>query len=106
MKIYQTLEKLDSANWNYLVVGPWRHAGWARSKGDRLGVIELGTATGDFFRKKIQARWFAHFLKSRGKLEFPEALAFQTGSNRWRRYEDWPPRKGMTSKNLYLRAGS
>jgi putative CocE/NonD family hydrolase len=104
MKIYQTLEQYDTENQNYLVVGPWRHGGWARSSGDRLGKIQFGTATSDFFRQRIQTRWFAHFLKDRGDLDFPEAMAFQTGSNRWRRYENWPPQKGISKKNLYFHA--
>jgi putative CocE/NonD family hydrolase len=103
MKIYETLERYDTENKNYLVVGPWRHGGWARSEGDELGKIQFMTATSEFFRQEVQRRWFAHFLKERGELDFPEALTFQTGSNRWRKYKTWPPPQKMTTiKNLYF----
>jgi putative CocE/NonD family hydrolase len=102
MAIYDTLESYDSNHQNYLVVGPWRHGGWARANGDELGKIKFGTATGQFFRHRIQARFFAHFLKDRGEIEFPEALAFQTGTNRWMRYDEWPPSDGVSTLKLYF----
>lgn len=105
MKIYETLERYDTEGRNYLVVGPWRHGGWARSGGDTLGNIQFMTATSEFFRQEVQNRWFSHFLKERGELEFPEALAFQTGSNQWREYETWPPQQPLTTtKTLYFHA--
>ena len=103
MKIYETLERYDTEDRNYLVVGPWRHGGWARSEGDELGKIQFMTATSEFFRQEVQNRWFAYFLKDRGELEFPEALTFQTGSNQWREYATWPPQPPLTTiKHLYF----
>jgi len=43
-------------------------------------------------------------LKDKGKLEQPEALTFETGSNRWTSFEAWPPRANVTQRNLYFRA--
>ena len=34
----------------------------------------------------------------------PEAWVFETGANRWRRFERWPP-PGLESRSLHLRAG-
>src|SRR5215510_10106226 len=45
VKIYELLEKHDSANKNFLVVGPWNHGGWSRGDGQKLGRIEFGSAT-------------------------------------------------------------
>jgi uncharacterized protein len=45
---------------------------------------------------------FAYWLKDKGKLEFPEAIAFQTGSNKWQNYDAWPPRKGIERRKLYF----
>ena len=42
--------------------------------------------------RKVQAPFFAHYLKDKGTLELPEALMFQTGRNRWRTYDRWPPK--------------
>jgi len=104
LKIYETLEKLDSGHRNYLVVGPWNHGGWSRSDGRSLGKIDFGSDTGVYFRARVQAAWFAYWLKDRGKLDLPEALTFQTGSNEWQRYDEWPPRKGIERRKIYFQA--
>jgi uncharacterized protein len=100
--IYDALEKVDKQRMNYLVVGPWNHGGWARAEGDKLGKIEFGAPTSRYFREKIQAPWFAHFLKDKGSLAQPEAVTFQTGANKWESYDSWPPHEGFTEKSLYF----
>ena len=34
----------------------------------------------------------------------PEAITFQTGSNVWKNYDEWPPKQGIIEKKLYLHA--
>jgi uncharacterized protein len=104
IRIYDALEQHDSSRLNYLVVGPWRHGGWASGPGDRLGAIPFDSATGKYFREEIQAPWFAYFLKDKGKLDLPEALTFEAGSNRWRRWDEWPPKKSTEARPLYFGA--
>jgi putative CocE/NonD family hydrolase len=103
LKIYEALEKHDSAGQNFLVVGPWNHGGWV-GRGDSLGRIRFGSPTGKYFREKVQAPWFAHFLKGKGKLDLPEALTFQTGTNRWVAHDRWPPPEAHARK-LYFQPG-
>jgi uncharacterized protein len=105
LKIYETLEKKDKNHLNYLVVGPWNHGGWADGDGHYLGNINFDSDTGRYFRGHIQAAWFTYWLKNRGSLPLSEALVFQTGSNQWIRYGQWPPRQGITRQKLYFRAG-
>lgn len=102
LKIYETLEKKDSQHRNYLVVGPWNHGGWANGAGRTLGKIDFESDTSKYFREKIQAPWFAFWLKDQGKLPLGEALTFQTGSNRWEAEEQWPPRRNITKRELYF----
>jgi len=104
-KIYEALEKHDPQHWNYFVVGPWNHGGWARMGGESLGKIEFGSETGEYFREKIQAAWFAYWLKDKGQLPFQEAMTFETGTNEWKTYAEWPPRQGVRQRKLYLQAG-
>lgn len=106
LKIYQTLEKHDSKSMNYFIAGPWNHGGWNRAEGSKLGKIDFESATSKYFREKIQAPWFAHFLKDKGASEWPEAITFQTGSNTWRSYEQWPPRKNIAERKLYFHANN
>jgi putative CocE/NonD family hydrolase len=101
MSIYYTLEKKNPGNQSTLVVGPWRHGGWARMNGDTLGKIQFGDKTGVYFREKVELPFFVYYLKNKGKLDLPEALVFETGSNQWKSYDQWPP-KTAVEKNLYF----
>ena len=102
MITYAALEKNDTNNLNYLVVGPWNHGGWARSSGSNLGKIEFASATSQYFREKIQAPFFATHLKGKGEFKLPEATTFETGSNEWKTYDAWPPKQNITPRNLYF----
>ncbi len=104
LKIYAALEAHDPGGMNYFVAGPWNHGGWGRD-GRRLGRIAFGDDTARYFREKVQAPWFAHFLKDKGPFRQPEALTFQTGSNRWEAREEWPPRRSSRELRLYLLPG-
>ena len=103
MKIYETLEKKDTNHMNYVIAGPWNHGGWSRGPGHKLGEIDFESDTAEYFRAKVQAGWFAYWLKDKGPLKQPEALTFQTGSNRWESYDEWPPRSRTTDRALYFR---
>ena len=102
MEIYQLQEKHDPNHWNFLIAGPWNHGGWAHGDGRKLGPVEFGTDTARYFRKQVQAPWFAYWLKGKGTLPFAEARTFQTGSNRWISYDQWPP-PGSARRSLYFR---
>jgi putative CocE/NonD family hydrolase len=101
VKAYETWEKKDKDHLNYIVIGPWNHGGWGWGPGNALGNISFDSATGETFRKDIQARWFAYYLKGKGDGNFTEATTFQTGSNTWKHYNSWPPKEAVT-KNLYF----
>jgi putative CocE/NonD family hydrolase len=101
MKIYELMEKNDPDHLNYLVAGPWNHGGWARSTGTSLGGIPLGSDTALYFRQKIEAPWFAYWLKNKGALPLKEALLFQSGSDTWTSFDSWPPREAQP-RNLYF----
>jgi putative CocE/NonD family hydrolase len=102
IKTYEVLEKKDTKHLNYLVVGPWNHGGWSGGEGRKLGNVAFDTATSKTYRELIQAPWFAYWLKDKGNGDFPEARTFRTGSNEWKSYNEWPPRKDVTLKNLYF----
>jgi hypothetical protein len=101
---YKVLEKHDNNHKNFIVMGPWNHGGWAGGTGKSLGNIKFDEQeTGVYFRKEIQAKWFAWYLKGKGDGKFAEAISFQTGSNQWKSYSAWPP-KEATNKKIYLHA--
>jgi len=100
---YEALERHDREHKNFLVLGPWNHGGW-NSFGRTLGNLNFGSPTGLYYRREIQAPWFAYFLKDKGKLSEPEAVTFQTGSNKWTSSNRWPPKEAV-HRNLFLRGG-
>ena len=102
-RIFAASETPESRQYNYLVYGPWNHGGWFSGAGRTLKKLDFGTNTGDYFRKNIQARWFAYWLKSQGPLNLPRIQLFQTGSNEWKAYDQWPP-AGVQERRLYLHA--
>jgi putative CocE/NonD family hydrolase len=101
--IYRALETHDDKARNFLVVGPWRHGGWAGGPGQKLGKIDFGSPTGEYYRTRIEAPFFAFYLKDKGSLQQPEATVFESGSNRWRTFGAWPPREANT-RSLYFHA--
>jgi uncharacterized protein len=103
-KAYETWEKKDTRNKNYIVIGPWNHGGWGGGPGSKLGNINFESPTGETFRKDIQAKWFAYYLKGKGDGKFAEAITFQTGTNEWKNYDSWPPKEAI-KKNLYFHSG-
>jgi len=104
IKIYELLERHDTAKQNFLVVGPWNHGGWSRGEGTKLGRIDFGSPTAAHYRRNILAPFFAHYLKGKGTGERPEALTFRTGANEWVEHNEWPPKRNVTERKLYFQA--
>ena len=102
LTIYRALEQHDTKGLNYLVVGPWNHGGWRGKSGQTLGSIDFGSATAPWFRRTIEAPWFAYWLKDKGTLSLAEATTFEAGANEWRTHDAWPPKRNVTSKRLYF----
>jgi hypothetical protein len=100
LKIYELLEKHDKNDQNFLVVGPWNHGGWQGAFG-RLGRVAFGSDTGAYFREKVQAPFFARYLKDKGDDPPPEARMFQTGANKWETYDRWPPKAAAPRKVFF-----
>ncbi|MBN2610341.1 MAG: CocE/NonD family hydrolase [Bacteroidales bacterium] len=98
---YKYIEEQNPGLYNILVMGPWIHGGWARTKGDSLGLISFNSQTSDFYQKEVELKFFNHFLKNKGDLNLPEALVFETGSNTWKEYDKWPPANARY-ETLYL----
>lgn len=99
--MYSHMEKKDSFNRNFLVLGPWYHAQWGRTKADSISNINFGSTTGTWFQQ-LQKQWFDHWLKDIGDGNFKEATSFQTGSNQWQFFTSWPPK--ATVKKLFAAA--
>lgn len=101
LNTYKYVEKQSPGAYNILVMGPWFHGGWARGDGEGLGDVRFGAKTSVFYRENIELPFFNYYLKDKGSLKLPEAYVFETGSNKWKTYEQWPPANTAIA-NLYL----
>jgi len=105
---YEALEKQNTGNDNFLVMGPWFHGGWSGSTGGWYGKaeeifcdIKTDTLTAIWYQEHVEFPFFEKYLNGKSAPPFPEALIFETGSNRWRRFDSWPP-ANVLQKSLYL----
>jgi putative CocE/NonD family hydrolase len=103
LKLFRAVEASGPKAPNTLVMGPWRHGGWARGDGDKLGNLNFHSKTAEFCRDQIELPFFVTHLKGKKTLDAPKAWVFQTGTNQWERYDTWPP-KSATAHKLYLSA--
>lgn len=104
LAVHEGIARQSAATENRIVVGPWSHGQWSRGTGDALGALRFGANTGEFFRDSIELPFFNHYLKDKGSVALANATMFETGSNRWRSFDTWPPKRA-TTRALFLRAG-
>lgn len=92
----------------HLVLGPWNH-GQARREGRGIGEIQFEGDTATWFRRNVMQPFLDHYLKETPNPNTPRVLAYETGANEWRRYDNWPRScdEGCpeSARNLYLLAG-
>ena len=104
LRVHEAIANQSPTTSNRIVLGPWSHGQWARGPGDALGDLKFGSNTGDFFRDSIEFPFFQHYLENTGSLTLANATAFETGTNRWRTFDSWPP-KNTVAQSLYFQPG-
>jgi putative CocE/NonD family hydrolase len=100
LEAYKQIERSTPGANNMLVMGPWSHGGWARGDGDSLGPLSFASKTSATYREQIEFPFFEHHLKGGSDPGLPEAFIFETGTNEWKRFTEWPPRS--TARSLHL----
>jgi hypothetical protein len=103
-QIYKHSAENDPNHINVMVAGPWFHGQWSRDAGSALGLVTFGGhQTGAEFRTNIQAPFFRYWLHGIGEKPAWAANLFETGSNVWRTYTEWPV-KSAVKTSIYLHA--
>lgn len=102
LQTYKAIEKLNPGIQNTLVIGPWIHGGWTRSNGDQVGDAHFGYKTVNNYQP-VELAFFRHHLKGAEQPRLPEAWMFETGANRWRGFDSWPPQQ-VKDQALYFHA--
>ncbi|HHJ09301.1 MAG TPA: CocE/NonD family hydrolase [Bacteroidetes bacterium] len=96
---YQAMEKNSPGGNIRIVIGPWRHSGWASSSGNHLGYIWFTTdpTPSEYYRNNIEFPFFQYYLKGKGRARPAEATMYITGSNEWKTFDTWPPQNTVSS---------
>jgi putative CocE/NonD family hydrolase len=108
--VYKAIEPKDAGNDKvFLVMGPWYH-GQMIEDGSALGALRFNSDTAATFRREILRPFLDQYLRDGApKADVPPVLAFETGTNAWRRLPAWPAgcANGCTVRPtpLYLTAG-
>jgi putative CocE/NonD family hydrolase len=107
---YAAMEPKDTANDKlFLVMGPWHH-GQSIRDGSTLGALRFDSDTALTFRREILRPFLDQHLKEGApKANVAPVMAFETGTNAWRRLSAWPAgcSEGCSLRPtpLYLAAG-
>ena len=97
------MEKHDVDNdMNFFVAGPWSHGQHFRD-GSRLGDIAFDQDTAKRYREDMLKPFLRRYLHDEKDIDIAPVTVFETGKNRWRHYNQWPPAGDQA--RLYLQAG-
>jgi putative CocE/NonD family hydrolase len=100
--VYAALEKHDTDNnKNFFVAGPWFH-GQHFGNGSHLGDIIFDQDTAKRFREDVLIPFLRRYLHDDRDVTIAPVTVFETGTNRWRHFNQWPPAGDRV--RLYLRS--
>jgi putative CocE/NonD family hydrolase len=91
LQTYKAIETQTPGNNNRLVMGPWTHGGWSAPKWNRYATYNFGQDVNLHYQRDIETPFFNTYLKGKGDFSLSEATVFETGSNEWKSFPQWPP---------------
>jgi len=91
LKTYEAIEKQSPNNRNFLVMGPWTHGAWSAPEWKKFGTHEFGSNVNKYFQDSLENAFFNYYLKDKGSFNPSEATMFETGTNQWKHFDQWPP---------------
>lgn len=106
-KTYKSIEKSNPPKqFNKIVMGPWFHGAWGgRSAGDKMGQVEFGSKTSEWYQENVEFPFFQQYLNNvANDKQLPEASIFFTGENKWHQLDKWPP-ANVKEEALYFQPG-
>jgi len=102
---YEAIEKQSPANKNFLVMGPWTHGAWSAPEWSEFGTYQFGTNVNKYYQDSLESVFFKYYLKDKGSFNASEATMFETGTNQWKHFDQWPP-ANTKATNFYLGANN
>jgi uncharacterized protein len=104
LETYRAIEGQSPGNQNRLVMGPWTHGAWSSREWSRYATHEFNQNTSRHYQQEMETPFFNYYLKDKGTMNLPEATVFETGSNTWKQFGQWPP-AAVNMRPLYLLPG-
>ncbi len=101
IQVFYNVQKNSPQTDNHIVMGPWYHGGWGGTNGANDGAIGFGQPTSEYFVRNVEQPFFDHYLKGTPGQPTAVATVFETGTNEWRQYRQWPP-SGAVPAAFYL----
>ena len=101
LRASKAMDTLSAGTQKTLIVGPWAHGAWSDGDLSSFGFIPFGQKTGPFFRDSVEFPFFACALKDRCDTKLARAIVYETGANRWRTFDSWPP-KTVAPRTIYM----
>ncbi len=100
LNLYAATERQNPGIDNFLVMGPWSHGQWD-GEATSLTGMSWGMDTGAWYRQNVEFPFFERYLHGKPVPKLPEMTGFETGTNKWRSFPEWPP-KGLTTMDVFL----
>ena len=104
LHVFESIERQSPGTDNAIVIGPWLHGQWARDEGSKAGQLSFGSKTGEQYQATMLTPFFEYHLKGKGPRPTAKVSVYETGSDRWRTFDTWPP-KAASQRSIYLNAG-
>ncbi|WP_299267441.1 CocE/NonD family hydrolase [uncultured Psychrosphaera sp.] len=101
LSTYKTMSQNNKKDNVHIVMGPWYHGQWNSKDGSKMGEADLGFNTSEWFQERVLLPFFKDNLKDADTGSLSQATIFETGANRWREFDTWPPKKGK-DVTLYM----
>jgi len=101
LSTYKTMSQNNKKDNVHIVMGPWYHGQWNSKDGSKMGEADLGFNTSEWFQERVLLPFFKDNLKDADTGSLSQATIFETGANRWREFDTWPPKQGK-DVTLYM----
>ena len=88
---FEALKNQNPTNKNYLVMGPWTHGAWSAPLWNQFGTYHYGVNINEYYKDSLETTFFNYYLKDKGNFNASEATLFETGTNEWKHFSQWPP---------------
>ncbi|NII72431.1 hypothetical protein FHW84_000997 [Dyella sp. SG562] len=83
------LKAAGHASNNWLVLGPWSHS-QVNGTGFALGPLKWSGDTALEYNRDMVLPFLEHYLRDKPAAPLAHVSVYNTGDNRWDRFEDWP----------------